>query len=256
MSYHFVWISIKEEGGSIIMSNDISGNERPICEEDLPKAYPDLQQKMKELSAEQHRTAEACAFLKNLCASHQVSERAYAQYLTDLLPIYRTIEGFLQEHRQVPCLAPLCIPEIFREKKIVEDLKLFEKGGVIQSPPSVDYQNHLMHIGHHKPHLLIPHAYARYLGDLAGGQIIGRHVREIWPGKAAVLYYDFSDWQARYPDIKSPFGMMKIYSALLNSLPLTSEQYREILGEVSSPFEHAVAMLKAIEVMPGWDQIA
>lgn len=252
---YFRYIS-HHDGGSMTMTIGSSHQGFIAGEGDQPQVRSDLQEKMKQLSTEQHRAAEGKAFLQHLCGSHQVNKKAYGQYLTDLLPVYRVLEEMLMNHRELPFLAPICIPECFRANKIEKDLKSFNTEGIEQSPASIAYQMHLKEVGEKKPHLLIPHVYARYLGDLAGGQIIKKHVQQIWPDKDAVAFYDFSEWSALHPDIKSPYGLLGLYRKILNGLPLTDRQYQEVLEEVESPFTFAIEMLDAIERIPGWDRLA
>ena len=67
---------------------------------------------------------------------------------------------------------------------------------IFTSPPAPlqAYIARLESLSQSQPHLLLAHAYVRYLGDLSGGQYIGTRIRDAYslPGADGLQFYQFS----------------------------------------------------------------
>ncbi|MEC7839731.1 MAG: biliverdin-producing heme oxygenase [Chlamydiota bacterium] len=221
---------------------------------------PLVQEALKKHTSEIHKQAEKTDFLVALIKRKSISDKAYVQYLQDLYYVYKILESGLEENRQCPFIAPLCISEIYRAKKIKKDLDTFCTRGVLQSAPSISYQHHLTEISRTSPHRLIAHAYARYLGDLAGGQFICRRVMEIWPQKNCSSFYNFDELLENDPQIdpslKKGQQLAQVrdnYRVILNSLQLTPEEKNDVIEEGIVAFQYAIDMMNAILSIPEWD---
>jgi heme oxygenase (biliverdin-producing, ferredoxin) len=81
-----------------------------------------------------------------------------------------------------------------------------------------------------RPHLLVAHHYTRYLGDLAGGQVIGRTLEERYhlDGRG-LAFYDF-------PAIGRSVPYRRSYRGRVDALPLTAGEQREVVDEVVLAF--------------------
>jgi heme oxygenase len=139
---------------------------------------------LKELTAEQHKTAERQEFVK-LMFSGQMSPELYAQYLYNQFPMYEILEVCAMPHGIVSD-----IPEILRSKAIWSDFEelwpIDLKDPPKECPVVKKYLDHIISIKD-DPTKLMAHIYVRHMGDLAGGQMIAKKV----PGSGN--YYKFEN---------------------------------------------------------------
>lgn len=114
----------------------------------------------------------------------------------NLLPIYRTLESKLAEHAHLPVLSEIVRPELDRTEALARDvvvlaarfpgtpLRILEESEV--------YRRRIEVVARDQPERLLAHAYVRYLGDLSGGQTLGRLLaRAPGIGPEAVNFYAF-----------------------------------------------------------------
>lgn len=75
------------------------------------------------------------------------------------------------------------------------------------------------------------HHYTRYLGDLSGGQAIGRILARTYEleGLDGIGFYDF-------PEIAKPKVYKDGYRARLDALPLDEAEHQFVLAEVQRVF--------------------
>lgn len=87
-------------------------------------------------------------------------------------------------------------------------------------------------IGKENPEYLMAHAYTRYLGDLSGGQVLGRIAQKS-------LKLSSSDGVSffAFPGVSSPNLFKQLYRSRMNSVELTEEQRSEVLEEAVRAFE-------------------
>ena len=77
-----------------------------------------------------------------------------------------------------------------------------------------------------------PHAYTRYLGDLSGGQILGRITQKalgLKDGKGMGFF--------TFPNVSSPNLFKQLYRSRMNSIELTEQQRTGLLEEAVLSFE-------------------
>ena len=124
-----------------------------------------------------HIEAERSGFVADMLRG-AVDRRSYALFLRNLLPAYRALERGLQAHAKAPVLQYLVRPELFRSDALEMDLKALAgedwDTGLPTLPTAVNYSDRITFAAGEDGSLLIGHAYARYLGDLSGGQILKR----------------------------------------------------------------------------------
>ena len=90
----------------------------------------------------------------------------------------------------------------------------------------------LSQIGRENPEFLVAHAYTRYLGDLSGGQVLGRITQKSLGLKSGegVAFFTF-------PGVSSPNRFKQLYRSRMNSVELTEEQRTGMLAEAVQAFE-------------------
>ncbi len=140
---------------------------------------------LKEQTKDLHETAENNPFAQRLLSGN-ISINEYACYLTNLEPIYNTIESIAQE---IKLLSDDMLP-IKRTELIREDLAELKQMGadhcvILES--TIHYINYLKHLDKDK---ILAHLYTRHFGDLYGGQILKAKV----PGSGKM--YEFTDRKA------------------------------------------------------------
>lgn len=87
-------------------------------------------------------------------------------------------------------------------------------------------------IGKQNPELLVAHAYTRYLGDLSGGQVLGKITQKSLglSSKEGLSFFSF-------PGVSSPNRFKQLYRSRMNSIELTEREKAAVLEEAVSAFE-------------------
>ncbi len=114
------------------------------------------------------------------------------------------------------------------------------------APTTQRYVGRLVELADRHPHLLLAHAYVRYLGDLSGGQHIARIVRRVLPPKldSAVEFYDF-------PDLGDLDAFKASVREDLDALAVSDEVVGELVAEARRGFElHATLFNELADALP------
>lgn len=187
-----------------------------------------LSEQFRSGSAAEHRSAESSDFIAALFEG-RVNAAGYAAYLGRLLPVYQRLESVGSELRSHEHVRELFDPALFRAEAIAADLHHWG-GEVIDSPATRAYQarieqtlaDPIRYLGHH---------YTRYLGDLSGGQALGRVLERAFQlsDGAGTAFYRF----ARIEKVK-PYK--DGYRARLDALSLTEDEQARVVEEVRVAF--------------------
>jgi heme oxygenase len=198
-----------------------------------PAATP-LSIAMREGSQAAHTEAESSTFMAEL-TSARVNALGVRDYLLRFREVYRTLEALGSELAADPAVAAVVDPALDRLPLIEADLAFWaEEAGVpapavFHSPATDAYVARLEEVRAWAP-LYVAHHYTRYLGDLSGGQVIGRVLdRELGLQGRGTAFYGF-------PAIPKPKPYKDGYRARLNALDLTPAEQAMVVGEVSVAF--------------------
>ncbi len=186
---------------------------------------------MREGSQAEHQAAEDSAFMTELLGG-RVNERGYADYLLRLREVYATMEEVVRAHRDDPAVDAVHDTAIERLAAIEADLDHWQPGAdrTVASPATAAYTQRLRDTAAEWPALLVAHHYTRYLGDLSGGQAIGRILdRTFELDGAGIAFYDFAE-------IEKPKLYKDAYRARLDALGLTAEEQARVVEEVRTAF--------------------
>lgn len=106
---------------------------------------------------------------------------------------------------------------------------------------------HIFQIGEESPELLVAHAYTRYLGDLSGGQVLGKITQKSLglSSKEGLSFFSF-------PGVTSPNRFKQLYRSRMNSIELMDEQRAAVLQEAVDAFEFNIQVRK--EGLKSWFQ--
>lgn len=145
------------------------------------------------LHVDVERSALIAALLRGRLDRH-----AYLSLLRNLQAIYAVLEPALQRHATHPAVAPFDLDALARVPALAADIATLDPGVAEDAdrplePATIAYADHLADLDRHAPELLVAHAYVRYLGDLNGGQLLRRIVRDALqlPPGPGTAFYDF-----------------------------------------------------------------
>ncbi len=182
---------------------------------------------MKEGSTAEHDAAEHSPFVSELLAG-RVNGQGYADYLLRLRVVYGALEKAVRARRDDSLVAPMYDPALERLPAIDADLDHWAPGAAheVESVAAQNYRDRIA--GASWGGALVAHHYTRYLGDLSGGQIIGKLLdRTFGLGGAGLAFYEFPIRPKPYKDA---------YRARLDELSLDADEIARAVDEVKVAF--------------------
>lgn len=182
---------------------------------------------MKEGSTAEHDAAEQSPFVAELLAG-RVSEHGYADYLRRLRVVYSALEDAVRGRRDDPLVAAVYDPALERVPAIDADLDHWAPAEAREahSPAARTYRDRI--ISASWGGALVAHHYTRYLGDLSGGQAIGKVLdRTFALDGAGLAFYEFAVRAKPYKDA---------YRARLDGLGLDDGEINRAVDEVKVAF--------------------
>lgn len=192
-----------------------------------------LAARIRDATAAAHREAEHTPFVQDLLAG-RLDRRRYAALVAQHHAIYERLEAAVAAATD-PDLAPFLVPELARLEAIEADLVFLAgtdwRDDLPSLPATRAYCDHLDRVTGEWPGGLLAHHYVRYLGDLSGGQLIGRVLQRI---------FDLDDERGtrfyRFPGITSPKAFKARYRDLLDGLPWDGEAQERLIAEVVTAY--------------------
>lgn len=219
--------------------------------------------RLREATKMVHREAERTGVLADLIRGRATRE-GYAVYLRNLVPIYATLEaGLAGLDPPSPLLSAFADPALRRLPHLLADLAAVAGPAWAQICPLLpeaefyaasiaDTDAIATHakaklaahaeikLAAHAHIKLAAHAYARYLGDLSGGQILRPLlVRSLGLEADALAFYEF-------PGLADLDGAKQGLRAALDTLPATGEMADAIIAEAIAAFRHNIALSTAV----------
>ena len=187
-----------------------------------------------------HREAERTGFIADLIRN-RATRTGYAAYLASLLPIYEMLEAALAP-RHGPLFAPFVDPSLWRATALRRDLDalLAVDRAPVPAPPleARAYAEAIAATAHDDR--LVAHAYARYLGDLSGGQILKPLLaRNLGLSPDHLSFYDFaldSGIDGRKAEMRAALDSVEPHGAVADG----------IVAEALSAFRHTIALSTAL----------
>jgi heme oxygenase (biliverdin-producing, ferredoxin) len=196
-----------------------------------------LAARLKDATHQLHRQAERSGVMAELMQG-RISREIYCLLLRNLQPLYAALEAGLDTHQADPNVQRLWRPELRRLAALEQDLDHLHAGADWRRDLPVlgaaaEYAERLERLARTDPVLLLPHAYLRYLGDLHGGQMLARIVRQCFglQGELGTGFYAFGDGDAQLLE-----RLKREFRAGLDGLVLTPEQADAVVGEACDGF--------------------
>lgn len=208
----------------------------------------DLSEQIKEVTKESHVRAENTELMLSF-QKGQVTLQQYKLLLCSLYEIYQALEEELDRNSNHPAVAPIYFPaELARLKSIEKDLEYFYgpdwREKIVIPMATQRYCHRLRQIGKENPEFLVAHAYTRYLGDLSGGQVLGRIAQKSMGLKSSNGLSFFA-----FPGVSSPNLFKQLYRSRMNSVELTVEERNGVLEEAVRAFELNIQVFDGLQKM-------
>lgn len=186
-----------------------------------------------------HEEAEHAPFMQDLVAGRlPVSD--YARLVAQHAVVYEALERAVAANAD-PRLDVFFVPELNRLDAIHADLEFLVGPGwrdLDVMPATAAYRDHLDDLRTSWPVGLLAHHYVRYLGDLSGGQIIGRVLR-----RALGLEDERGTSFYRFDTIPSAKAFKENYRANLDALKWSDDEVRRFIDEAILAFRANTAIV-------------
>jgi heme oxygenase len=196
---------------------------------------------LKEATWSAHSTAEHSSYMEALLGGRLTVE-GYAELLVQSHAVYEVLEQAGVEMADDPLAGRFVSPNLTRVPSLEADLNFLVgpdwRAGVTLTPATERYVERLREVCFSWPGGFVAHHYTRYMGDLSGGQIIGKLVQRT---------YGFADGRGvefyAFPGIEKPKVFKDRYRTNLNSCDWDAEEQRRVIDEVLVAYELNTALL-------------
>ena len=208
--------------------------------------------RLRSATRDEHEAAEGAPFVGALMGG-VLSVDAYADLLTQLVCVYSVLEENLAAVTSDAFAARFVDERLFRTGPLRADLAALGRTGVNALevlPATKRYCHRLRHITATSPATYVAHHYTRYLGDLSGGQAIGRAVRRNYPAAGTATSF------FRFVDIASPKRFKDEYRQRLDETPWSEQRRSDIADEARRAFRYNHDMLVELGVRHGAGPVA
>jgi len=190
-----------------------------------------LSVRMREGSMAEHQQAENSTFMAALL-NLEINAAGYSEYLARMLRVYQALEVTGRGLADHPVAGALVDSALDRVAALKADLAFWSRGEEPKGTSAATdaYEARILHTLR-EPELYVAHHYTRYLGDLSGGQVIGKKLAREYGlvnGQGTEFYV--------FRQIPKPKLYKDRYRATLNSLPVTEAQADGIVEEVRRVF--------------------
>lgn len=208
----------------------------------------DLSEQIKKVTKDSHVRAENTELMLSFQRG-KVTLPQYKLLLCSLYEVYQALEEELDKNSNHPGVAPIYFPsELGRLESLAKDLEFFYgknwKQKIVIPAATKRYCHRLRQIGKENPEFLIAHAYTRYLGDLSGGQVLGRIAQKSLGLKSSDGLSFFA-----FPGVSSPNLFKQLYRGRMNSVELTEEERNGVLEEAVRAFELNIQVFDDLQKM-------
>lgn len=189
-----------------------------------------------------HDQAQGNGFLDALAAGRLPWE-AYADLGAQHWFIYEALELATATMENDPIARPFVFPELIRLPAIEADLQFLHGPGwvarIAALPATTTYCTRLRDAANASPIGFVAHHYTRYLGDLSGGQHLGRAIARAYGlGPDGHRFF-------RFPGV-DPSAFKNYYRGLLDTQMWSPSEQDEFIAEVTEAYRLNIAVLDAL----------
>jgi heme oxygenase (biliverdin-producing, ferredoxin) len=199
---------------------------------ELSSATIPFSQQLREATEAAHVEAERSTFVGDLTEG-RLPLAEHARFVRQLHAVYSTLEDAVAANDD-PVVAPLFVPELARVPALRADLEFLagREWDSIEVLPATDaYCERIREVSATSSGGLLAHHYVRYLGDLSGGQILGRAIARVYelPDHLGTSAYFFDE-------IASPKAFKESYRAHLDAVPWDADERARVALEANVAF--------------------
>ncbi|MFN3493749.1 MAG: heme oxygenase (biliverdin-producing) [Hydrogenophaga sp.] len=194
-----------------------------------------------------HAEAERTGVMRDLLRG-RLGLPGYVALLQNLQALYAALEKALQSCESDAKVGPVCQPALFRQMAIERDLSAY--GAPVTDPavPLVPgmraYVSRLETLGRGSSPRLVAHAYVRYLGDLHGGQVLARVVRDAFPWRSSAEAGGLDFYHFGSADVVA--GHIGALRQALDALPLSPAETDAVIDEACWAFGQHVRVFEEL----------
>ena len=202
---------------------------------------------MREGSRAEHEAAEGSSFMSELLDGG-IAPEGYTAYLLRLRTVYAAMESVGRQHLDDPFVAAVHHVDLERLAAIDADLDHWAPGGPREvDSPAADAYAARLRASSAWGGLYAAHHYTRYLGDLSGGQAIGRVLdREFDLEGRGIAFYSFTEFP-------KPKPYKDGYRARLDALGTDPAETARVVDEVKVAFNLNQALFAELSAhLPAW----
>ncbi|MBB6567137.1 biliverdin-producing heme oxygenase [Kribbella sandramycini] len=201
-----------------------------------------------------HQDAEGSSYLTALTGG-RLDLTAYAALVAQHAAIYQALEDLADRLSGDPVAGRFVFPDLHRRTALEADLAFLRARGVPIPEPTAATREYAARLAEltEWPAGFVAHHYVRYLGDLSGGQAIGRLIATEYglvPGGDGVRFYVF--------DNVKPKPFKDAYRLLLDEAPFDDAEQERVLEEVLLAYRFNVDVLASLadQILPHYPQVA
>jgi heme oxygenase (biliverdin-producing, ferredoxin) len=197
---------------------------------------------LRERTGDLHTQAERSGIIADILHGRATRE-AYILLLRNLLPVYQALEEGLARVSGSPLIGPIGRPELARAGAIAADLRHLsvDMAAIPLVAETAGYVAAIRAASDGEGGRLIAHAYARYLGDLSGGQILKKLLaRSLALGPDALTFYEF-------PAIADLAAFKADYRAAIDRAGDEIDDFDAIVEEGALAFRLNIALSVALQ---------
>ena len=199
-----------------------------IYDEDVREPIP-FSAALRERSTSAHSSSEGAGFMSDLMRGEGTRED-YIALVVQHWYMYDALERAAERMRHDPVAAVFISDRLTRLPALEADLEFLIgpewRDGIAPLPTTRRYIDRIEEVGKTWPGGFVAHHYTRYLGDLSGGQFIGRLMaRRFGFETDGIGFYVFDD-------IADPRAFKDVYREQLDAAPWDAAEQERVIDEV------------------------
>ncbi|MFD7403445.1 heme oxygenase (biliverdin-producing) [Streptomyces sp. NPDC059866] len=194
---------------------------------------------------ELHEEANSSTFMSDLLGG-RLGVDAYARYTEQLWFVYEALESGAERLTSDPVAGPFVRPELMRMASLERDLAHLRGPGwrstLSALPATQAYADRIEECARTWPGGYVAHHYTRYLGDLAGGQVVRDRAEKTWGFDKkgdGVRFYVFDQ-------ISNPAAFKRGYRQLLDDVRADDLEKQRVIAECQRAFRLNMAVFQAL----------